>query len=241
MRLASLLLILAASSCASSVGPRSIPERPSCGEVIAISGHGRVLSQDFSQLPAAVNAALVIDRYYALAAQRLGHTRDEDVEIWLVPAWPVLASTFENCIVFDPSPEAMPHADWILTHEFVHWHASGTVVQRNLPPTIVEGLCDRIAADLTQSLREHLRDTQSRLLAEARERGELSHVISHLDLDSRDLAWLSHSETHDMHALAIALVDRIGVDALLEAAEQGPVSSETILDMADVSADGEGL
>ncbi len=236
-----LLLILTACSCLSIGACFNSPTRPSGGEVIAQSGHGRVLCDDISQVEDALAAALAIDGYFVLAGEALGYTRDEPVEIWLVPNWRSQGTTFDDYVVFNPSDTNVPFADLILTHEFVHWHAKGTPLQRNLPHLALEGLCEWIAADLNSQWTADRHKMYSERLSAAREGGYLPHVVSQLSLSLEDWLETSGDERYDTYALGFALVDSIGVDVLREAAERGPLSPEAVLEMAGVSADGTGL
>ncbi len=239
--LPNLLPILMVCACLSNGACFNSPARPSGGEVIAQSGHGRVLCDDISQVEDALAAALAIDGYFVLAGEALGYTRDEPVEIWLVPDWGGQGTTFENCVVFNPSDGNMRFADLVLTHEFVHWHASGTLLQQNLPHVALEGMCEWIAADLTSKWKADRHKMYSERLSTAREGGYLSHVVSQLGLSLEDWLDLSGDELYDTYALGFALVDSIGVDVLREAAKRGPLSPEAVLEMAGVSPDGTGL
>ncbi len=240
MRMAhGLLPFLVGCSCASS---GFVPRRPDGGIVEARSGNGRVLCSNLDQIADAAKAALAIDRYFTPAGEKLGYLRSEPVEVWLDAEWPRRATTLERCIVFNPSDGGNEFADLILAHEFVHWHAEDTRVQRNLPHTILEGICEWIAANLVSQWLVDRRKLFRGLLDAARERGDLPHLISRLSLNKHE--WRSHpsdDRLYEQYALGFMLVDRIGVDVLREAAEMGPVTPNAILEMAGISADGTGL
>ncbi len=231
------ITVLAACSCASAPAV----QRPSCGEVHPQNDRGLVLYSDFDQFTAATISASVIDDYYDRTGSALGYSRAEAPEVWIVLGRSEQGATFDDHIIFDPSEGALEFAPLILAHEFVHWHSEGSAMQRNLPHVVMEGVSEWIAVDLTAEWSQARRVQFDRLLDAVRQRGDLPLLTSRLSL-SRD-AWsnLSGPELHETYALGFALVDRIGVDALREAAEQGPVSPKALLNMAGLRLDGGGL
>ncbi len=201
-----------------------------------------MLCSSLDQLTDAVEVAAAIDRYFDLAAEKLGYRRDEPVEVWLDPEWSRHATTFERCIVLNPSGRRIEVVDWILAHELVHWHADGTPLQRHLPHVIYEGLAERVAVDLVPRWEDDRRSLYERLIGLARERGELSALIVRAGMDKYEWVSLpSDDGLYELYALGFTLVDRIGVDALRDAAERGPVTLGAVLEMAGVAADGTGL
>lgn len=237
MRLAFCLLALVAGcSCASSP-----PTRPDGGVVNARSGNGRVLCSSFDQIADATKAADAIDRYFDLAAKRLGHTNPRPVEIWLDPTWAGQAITLEHRIVFNPSNGAINGADLILAHEFVHWHFQASTHAGRLPHPIVEGICDCIAVELVDRFKDVRRAQIVDHLDAVHERGDLPRLISQLGVGIRQFEALTDDDQVSLAAIGFTLVERIGVEALRDAAERGPVTPEAILEMAGVGADGTGL
>lgn len=241
MRLVPGLLVLAAGhSCTSSPLPQAT--RPDCGSVTSSSGDGRVLFSSFDQLDHAARVALAIDEHFDRTAEELGYRRDEPLEVWLDPEWHTHGSAGARCIVVNPSGRRMEFVDLILAHELVHWHARGTPIQRNLPLVVGEGIAERIALDIVREYEADRRAVYGDLLDAARRRGDLPDLISRANLD--EYGWHSlppESSRHELYALGFALVNRIGVDALREAATRGPVTLEATLRMAGVSPDGTGL
>lgn len=203
---------------------------------------------DFDQLDAATRAVDVYQQYFDRVAQVLGHSHDGDVEIWLDSGLstidsglPVDALTNERRIIFNPSGSKLEGTDLILCHEFVHWHIAGSVLERNLPYTLQEGLCGWIAADLTVRWMDgRQRQVAAGILA-ASERGTLPTAIARLDLPREPWQALPLSDVRDLYDLGFVLVDLIGVEPLCRAAEAGPLSGEEILAMAGIGLDGEGL
>jgi hypothetical protein len=129
-----------------------------------------------------------------------------------------------------------------MAHELVHWHSSDSPIRKNLPYAAYEGLAYRIQAELVPAWDAPLRAEFGRLLAAAREQGGLAEVISCGDLDA--LAWFDPppgASEHGVCALGFTLVDLIGVDALISAAERGPLTLDDVLTMAGVGPDGSGL
>lgn len=197
---------------------------------------GEILADDIQE---AAFVARVVDGRYRAAGRMLGYTRREAASIWIVPGWSSLATTFDDVIIFDP--QSAGSQDFILTHEFVHWHSWGTVIQRNLSHPIQEGLCDWIAAQLVTNVLEIRHEQLRHRLSLARADGRLPRLMERLDMPIDSWLALPAEDSFDMLALAFVLVDRIGVHALRAAAERGPVSADMVLRMAGVAANGDGL
>ena len=232
------LILWAVCSCATD-SPHGTPRRPQGGVVDGASG--RVLYPDPEHRPDAVVVSRVLDSLFDPAAERLGERRDEPAEVWLDPGWPVHATTFERCIVFNPGEGRLKYADLILAHELVHWHVHDTALERNLPHTLVEGLCEWISAALVPELEADRRALFAGLLADARRRGALPQVVARLGIEKRAFTALPAETKHELYALGFTLVDRIGIEALREAAERGPLVPAEALELAGSDAAGGGL
>jgi hypothetical protein len=110
---------------------------------------------------------------------------------------------------------------------------------------VYEGLAEWIAVELVPRWEDDRRSLYGSLLEAARERGDLNDLISRAGLDK--YGWMSLPgddrlyELYELYALGFTLVDRIGVQALRDAAERGPVTLGAVLEMAGVGPDGTGL
>ena len=232
------LAILAGSGCVSRG-----PSRPTGGVITSATGNGRVYySDNATQHEYATLAAAVIDKYYVQAGVSVGRMHPGPVEVWLVQDPLERATTYEHCIVFSGVGGRIEFIDWVLAHEFVHWHAQETALRRNLPLAIEEGMCVLVASKIVPRFRKSSYFLYNNLIEAARKSGRALDLISLLNLTAKE--WRARpldDEFRTMYALGFALTATIGIDELCAAAERGPVTPEEILAMAGVSPDGTGL
>ncbi len=239
LRSVALLLLAALGSRAAPATIYPPLVRPTSGVVHGQAG--RVLFSDFDEVGDAATVARMLDAYFAPAAKRFGYTNPAPLEVWLDYDWPFQWTTMPRCIVLNPSIGGMQGAEIILVHELVHWHAQASPIATSLPHPIVEGICERIACDLVERWRAERRAQLEGGLQALRESGELPRLIALLGVDIRRYERLSSEDRIGLSMLGFALVDRIGVEALLEAAKRGPVTQEALLAIGRIDAAGVGL
>ncbi len=237
-------VLLAGAACVAAPSPPTYPipkQRPAGGVAKAKNGH--VLGSSVDQIGVAAELMLALNKYFDLVAERVGYRREEPfLEVWLDPEWAAAATTFDTCIVMNPCELEPGYAPGVLVHELVHWHTRRTALQRNLPQVAYEGLAHRIVAELVPGWDPAFRAEFRLRLDQARARGDLADLVSWADPGAA--AWTTppfDDRMNDLYALGFTLVDHIGVDALIAAAERGPVTLEELLEMSGVGADGTGL
>jgi len=264
MRFTLRLLVLTLVLSCTAIPPQPsypIPRRPEGG--VAEAKHGKVLGSSFDQINVAFALSRSLDRYFEAVAERLGYRRETPLEVWLDPEWASAATAFDTCIVVNPrmlqieehsgaatdemcvavDPRLLQpgQADGIMAHELTHWHAMFTPL-RNLPQVAYEGLACKVVAEVVPGWDAAQRAALDPLIDAARARGDLPDLLARADMDVNSWTTPPFDERlEDLYALGFRLVDRIGIDPLIDAAEKGPVTLEEILAMAGVGPDGSGL
>ncbi len=232
------MAFLLLSGCSASSRPFDLPARPSGGVFQTTSQNGTVLFETPAELMGAQVVAEAIDRYYDKAAAALGCRRNEPVDVWLIPGWRSLGSTNQDRIIFDSSPRSLSYADLTLVHEFVHWHSEGSVLEENLPHSMIEGICEYIAISLVERGRAFRLNLYSELLEEAWARGDALALSARLSIDKAEWLSLDRTTRYELYALSYTIVARIGLDRVCEEARIGPLSVDDMLRLACPGEDG---